>query len=522
MKNISKQEIISNLHDKITQFKSNFSKNKETRKEIPELNFEINRDALKLFYKKKSDTEVQTQTQNQILPNSHTKIDEIYGIKNMPNEKISNQNQNIKNEDKIINNKNEKEEKQLNVGAKNDKNYKGINYNKIDNNIKKEYQNNNLNSNNIYNLNTNKKKEINTKNNYNTIGFIESNNIQNNQKNQDFKRPETSKENYIFENLDLNFANNNEIFYEGVKNNKKIEKRDKSAPKISINQKLNNFYSEKPLTDKKYDNIKDINHTSNYNQFFINENKNKSKTEELYQKLLMNFNINSSNNKRDKSFYNMNFTNNNNNKYIREDNPNKSYGQINIRDTNLYYESNGNLNNNYYNLQKRNTNYRNGLNLDHLKDLYSKKTEDSKRPTQSMFKSKMDMFYQELNEYKNANYIKKNQLNKNTYTKKNKYSSNTANNNNNYYYMANTQYNEYIKSNNITSNSNMNINQNIQNENNNVNKNSFNGNKIGYNEISAVKKYLKDLTKEEMDNLPMNLKTELKEIFNILYQKLSD
>ena len=50
------------------------------------------------------------------------------------------------------------------------------------------------------------------------------------------------------------------------------------------------------------------------------------------------------------------------------------------------------------------------------------KIEDSKRPTQSLFKSKMDMFYQELNEYKNANYIKKNQLNKNTYTKKNKYS----------------------------------------------------------------------------------------------------
>ena len=179
MKNISKQEIISNLHDKITQFKSNFSKNKETREEIPELNFEINRDALKLFYKKKSDTDVQTQTQNQILPNSHTKIDEIYDIKNMPNEKIniSNQNQNIKNEDKIINNKNEKEEKQLNIGAKNDKNYKGINYNKIDNNIKKEYQNNNLNSNNNNNnLNINKKIEINTKNNYNTIGFIESNN----------------------------------------------------------------------------------------------------------------------------------------------------------------------------------------------------------------------------------------------------------------------------------------------------------------------------------------------------------
>jgi predicted RNase H-like nuclease (RuvC/YqgF family) len=55
MSNISKQEIISNLKDKISQFKSNFSKNKESRKEVSELNFEINRDALKHFYKNKQD-----------------------------------------------------------------------------------------------------------------------------------------------------------------------------------------------------------------------------------------------------------------------------------------------------------------------------------------------------------------------------------------------------------------------------------------------------------------------------------
>ena len=55
MSNFSKQELISNLKDKISQFKSNFSKNKETRKETPELNFEINRDALKLFYKNKTE-----------------------------------------------------------------------------------------------------------------------------------------------------------------------------------------------------------------------------------------------------------------------------------------------------------------------------------------------------------------------------------------------------------------------------------------------------------------------------------
>ena len=53
MSNISKQELISNLKDKISQFK--FSKNKESRKENSDLNFEINKDALKLFYKNRSE-----------------------------------------------------------------------------------------------------------------------------------------------------------------------------------------------------------------------------------------------------------------------------------------------------------------------------------------------------------------------------------------------------------------------------------------------------------------------------------
>ena len=102
----------------------------------------------------------------------------------------------------------------------------------------------------------------------------------------------------------------------------------------------------------------------------INNNKRTTNTEDLYQKLLMNFNIKSSNNKKDKTFYNFNISNNN--KLNREDNPNKSYGQINLRDTNSLYELNGNTNYNYYNLQKRNY-YRNGLNLDNLKICILKK-----------------------------------------------------------------------------------------------------------------------------------------------------
>jgi hypothetical protein len=141
-----------------------------------------------------------------------------------------------------------------------------------------------------------------------------------------------------------------------------------------------------------------------------------------------------------------------------------------------------------------------------------KKTEDSKRPTQSMFKSKMDMFYQELNEYKNANYNKKKELK--NYSKKNKYINNSNK------YQSNTQYNEYI---NIKNNTNTNSNNYlIKNDINNGEKNIFNGNNIGYNEIFAVKNYLNELTKEEINNLPDNIKIELKDIFNILYQKLNE
>ena len=84
--------------------------------------------------------------------------------------------------------------------------------------------------------------------------------------------------------------------------------------------------------------------------------------------------------------------------------------------------------------------------------------------------------------------------------------------------MANTQYNEYIKYNN---NYNFNM-KNNKNDNNNINNNGDNGNKIGYNEILAVKNYLNELSKEEINNLPIETKNELKDIFNILYQKLND
>ena len=397
--------------------------------------------------------------------------------------------------------KDENLENKMNAGAKIKKSYT-FGSKEPNNNGENELNNK------IYNINSKNNLEINYPVKKDKNDYEENIISKKNFKNSEFKKPEMNKTNDILNNIDLNNRNNHEFIFEGNKNNKKLEKRDKSAPKISINQKINNFYSEKPLSDKKHDNFNNINHTLNYDQLFNNNNnKRTNNTEDLYQKLLMNFNINSSSNKRDRTFYNFNSLNNNI-KFNREDNPNKSYGQINVRDTYLLYETNGKSNYNYYNLQKRNY-YRNGLNLDHLKDLYSKKTEDIKRPTQSIFKSKMDMFYQELKEYNNANYNKKKELK--NYSKKNKY----MNNNN---YMANTQYNDYIK-NNESSNKVNYPNQIVNDEKNNENKNIFNGNKIGYNEILAVKRYLNDLTKEEVNNLSIEIQ-QLRQTVNNLQNRV--
>ena len=79
---ITKQELISNLKDKINQLKSNFSKNKESRKDTSDLNFEINRDALKLFYKNKSENPEQLDN-----PQKHQiMVEDIYDIKKILNE----------------------------------------------------------------------------------------------------------------------------------------------------------------------------------------------------------------------------------------------------------------------------------------------------------------------------------------------------------------------------------------------------------------------------------------------------
>ena len=538
MSNISKQELISNLKDKISQFKSNFTKNKETRKDIPDLNFEINRDALKLFYKNKSEVYTEGEKKEQHQNNQKEKLDEIYDIKNILNNnnkpKSSSNNNLIKieknAEKKINNNNNEQDNKNYGVGAINKNN---CTFENKETNNNEDLNHSEKNNSSIYQINkqneeNKENKDLTQKNNninINTkINYInKNNNNYDNNKNNKFNfeyenytkfNPKNNniKDNSSLGYIALNNSNYHDFNIDNIMNSKKLDKREKSAPKISINQNKNTLYIEKPLTDKHNQNelnLNNINFTSNYNTNINNEfnPKKTNKTEELYQKLLVNFNINSKNNKKNISFYNFNSKTNINNKYNKENNQNhnKSYGQINIKDINLLYEINGNGNCNNYN-QKKNY-FRNELNLDHLKDLYNKKTEDVQRPTQSGLKSKMDLFYQELNQYKNANNYKKQTLNN--------YFSNDKNLNNKI--ASNTQYNNYMRN---TNNNNININYQKNFE---INKNSsYNWNNITYNEIHAFKQYLKNISKEDINNLPYNMKSELIDIFNILYQKFND
>ena len=176
-------ELISDLKNKINQFKYNFSKIKNNNKNN-NLNFEINRDTLKLFYRKKN------QDKNE--------IQNIINIQNL-NKKENNTNEfDIK-----LKEKNEKKEDDLKIKNKEcpeiknkEKFYCEIN-NHLNNKIKKNENNiiNNLyqlyddsfNKNNIKNnysiINNNKDYPVNTiineKNNFNNLNKIKENNYNN-------------------------------------------------------------------------------------------------------------------------------------------------------------------------------------------------------------------------------------------------------------------------------------------------------------------------------------------------------
>ena len=458
MENAAKLEIISNIQNRIKQFKSNSSKNKM---ESNNLNFEINRDTLKLFFKNKTnenDNNVDFQNNKKDgEPSNNEKLQEIKNIANKPSFHASNlpkreveDNQNIK-PNKIINFEKEnssKNNRQINNLDK----LKNEIFNGNKNNYNRVYEDESL-FNNDY-LNYNQRMKNKEKNQDYSLGNII---ISNNTKHYNFNIGEIMK-------------------------HKKLEKKEKSAPRISINE---NFL-EKPLTDKKRENnIKNDNLGNNYitntlNNFYTVNNNTKtrsrksSNTGEKLQQLLMEFNINSTRNneKRKIPYLNLNSNKNKENKY------NKFYNQNNFKDINSIYEVNRNINNN------RKQNYFNDVTrLDFFKDFPNKKSNITSE-SKSIIKEKMDIFYRELNKDPKSNI--------NNLPKEN--------------YYLNKHY----------------LNEKLNSTYNNENKEII-SNKLDFpiNKIIIFKHYVQNLNKEEMNKLPHDIQSELREIYNILNQKIN-
>ena len=116
----------------------------------------------------------------------------------------------------------------------------------------------------------------------------------------------------------------------------------------------------------------------------------------------------------------------------------------------------------------------------------------------------MDLFYQELNKEPKHN-NKDNVFNYNDYLNKSYYMINKINNYENDFWKDNEKQNNLGNEINQTKN------------NNNQKTNIF-----PIKEIINFKQYIKNLPKEEMNNLPYNIQIELKEIYEILTEKLNN
>ena len=466
--NITKGEIISNLKDKISQFKSKFNKGRETRKDNSDnLNFEINRDALKLFYKNKDETH---------LPQTEP-------IQTATTEKEIQKNINIEpttsNETKKIENK---------LEAKTD-----TNQNEGRNKINKNFTFGGKDSSrdgSIFDIDEFSKFSSNNNNdNNNKIRRCGSNNLSNFDF-QDFSYNKSKNIDNSLSNIRLNNSNYQDFNLDGMFNYRKTIRREKSAPKIdNIYPSSENFLELNPLTIK--------HEKKNNTKKFGSDN------EQLYQKLLLNFNINFSD--KDTST-----TTNLNSNY----NLNKSIGQINVKkDSNTFlYDSNSIKikNEPFLNSNSNNNNLLNNYyKTNSITDFYTEHN-----TSKSNLKSKMDYFYKELNCYNNSNVkSKSNFQNFFTSSKKNIDLSNQI---------------SYFKTNQNSRNSNFNCNNiNFKNNNNiinlgNINKKSNKGGNLSFSEVYNFKQNIKELTNEDFNNLPKNVLSELKAIYNILQQKFSE
>ena len=120
----------------------------------------------------------------------------------------------------------------------------------------------------------------------------------------------------------------------------------------------------------------------------------------------------------------------------------------------------------------------------------------------------MDIFYQELNKEPKYN-NKDNVFNYDDYLNKSNYMINKINNYENDFRKKNEKQNNL--------NNEININQIINDKSSQKTVNIF-----PIKEIIIFKQYIKNMTKEEMNSLPYNVQNELKEIYEILNEKLNN
>ena len=452
MKDNQKREIVSDLKEKISKFRTNFVKNREKEEQSDKLNIEINRNTLKQFFRNKN------------IINEDNK-ENFQENKEQPIKRI----------------KKEKKEKDIKTDFFTDLN---LNFK----NIKNDF---------LPNTNSTR-SQFNNREQNNNRTYIEKNNtdrdINNIKIGQGVDSMPTTKR-YECKIIDVDVK---QIF-----NQKKLEKREKSAPKIST---TTDFFINRPLNYKsrKNSNInpKCYNLTGINNRRIIKYNTHNFSTEEKMQQLLSDFNIEYSikeNNKRKIPYLNINYYSNNQSYFTNY--KKRDYAQ---KGKNILQKFKDNKINHIHFSRKNHMHPSlNNFLLDKNINKYSTKSHN-----QSLLQNKIDLFYKELNNIGKSN---KKIESKNYADSISKLGTINKNNNDNYYesckYTKKTyQYN--------------NIEQRFNRLDCDNNKNN-NQKKISFSDIYKVKIFIKDLSKEEMMNLPENILNELKDIFNILNEKLN-
>ena len=446
----TKQEIISELKSKLTQFKSKYKNNnlEDSTKGDDIINMEINMDTLKNYYKipKENNTNIK-ENLNQIINNNN----EI----NFDNDNLTNNNSD---------------------SSKKLKKYDNAKYN---NYIKDSSL---LNKNALHN---NSNKDLLKLNSTSTSNFINSNN-----------------KNY----LDFDIG-------EIIKQSKK-QKKEKS----NLNFTKECMDSNQHLKSKTFVNFDELNINHHKKQSNLLNYNNNLSSRKNFIKLNLSSKKNISNTDRNHRFIN-NFNTDN----LYEEN--LSEPNINKNDTN----------NNYFKFQSKLTDFMNEIKLPNNNKNSFKNRFSLNKPTIKIDKSKynLDFLINNDNKDNKENYYinKKNDkinkfnlkeiLNYDTYNENEKIRSSSNKKNASFYNLSKFNINNY------STNNLMNLNNKTLSKFNHYNSNIYNlntfendkNNNLIYNDIRNLKYSIQNMSNEDINNLPLSVYKEIKELYNLLYIK---